>query len=147
MTVGDFIVFQTIYNKIRMKFKKNTVMKRDNFSAINELREMLGTTKKLALESFIMPEEDDSFVDTETNSDETIVSQDTVGNKKIQGDVSNIEKELIEIRKIALNVINRLADQTTSESYDTMKRIWSLVDKAIESKNAENRQNNNNHEM
>lgn len=122
-------------------------MKRDNFSAINELREMLGTTKKLALESFIMPEEDDSFVDTETNSDETIVSQDTVGNKKIQGDVSNIEKELIEIRKIALNVINRLADQTTSESYDTMKRIWSLVDKAIESKNAENRQNNNNHEM
>ena len=122
-------------------------MKRDNFSAINELREMLGTTKKLALESFIMSEEDDSFVDTETNSDETIVSQDTVGNKKIQGDVSNIEKELIEIRKIALNVINRLADQTTSESYDTMKRIWSLVDKAIESKNAENRQNNNNHEM
>lgn len=122
-------------------------MKRDNFSAINELREMLGTTKKLALESFIMPEEDDSFVDTETNSDETIVSQDTVGNKKIQGDVSNIEKELIEIRKIALNVINRLADQTTSESYDTMKRIWSLVDKAIESKNAENRQNNNNREM
>lgn len=122
-------------------------MKRDNFSAINELREMLGTTKKLALESFIMPEEDDSFVDTETNSDETIVSQDTVGNKKIQGDVSNIEKELIEIRKIALNVINRLADQTTSESYDTMKRIWSLVDKAIESKNAENRQNNNNREI
>lgn len=122
-------------------------MKRDNISAINEIREMLGTTKKLTLESFIMPEEDDSFVDTETNSDETIVSQDTVGNKKIQGDVSNIEKELIEIRKIALNVINRLADQTTSESYDTMKRIWSLVDKAIESKNAENRQNNNNREM
>lgn len=147
MAVGDFIVFQTIYNKIRMKLKKNMVMKRDNFSAINELREMLGTTKKLALESFIMPEEDDSFVDTETNSDETIVSQDTVANKKIQGDVSNIEKELIEIRKIALNVINRLADQTTSESYDTMKRIWSLVDKAIESKNAEDRQNNNNREM
>lgn len=122
-------------------------MKRDNFSAINELREMLGTTKKLTLESFIMPDEDDSFVDTETNSDETMLSQDTVGNEKSHGDVSNIEKELIEIRKIALSVINRLADQTTSESYDTMKRIWSLVDKAIESKNAENRQNNNNREM
>ena len=122
-------------------------MKRDNFSAINEIRDMLGTTKKLTLESFIMPEEDDSFVDTETNSDETIVSQDTVGNKKIQGDVSNIEKELIEIRKIALSVINRLADQTTSEIYDTMKSILSLVDKAIKSKNAENRQNNNNREM
>lgn len=122
-------------------------MKKDNFSAINEIREMLGTTKKLTLESFIMPEEDDSFVDTDTNSDETVVLQDTVGNETRQDDVSNIEKELIEIRKIALSVINRLADQTTSESYDTMKRIWSLVDKAIESKNAENRQNNNNHEM
>lgn len=122
-------------------------MKRDNYSAINELREMLGTTKKLTLESFIMPEEDDSFVDTDTNSDETVVLQDTVGNETRQDDVSNIEKELIEIRKIALSVINRLADQTTSESYDTMKRIWSLVDKAIESKNAENRQNNNNREM
>ena len=122
-------------------------MKKDNFSAINEIREMLGTTKKLTLESFIMPDEDTSFVDTETNSDETVVSQDTVGNEKNQGDISNIEKELIEIRKIALSVINRLADQTASESYDTMKRIWSLVDKAIESKNAEDRQNNNNREM
>ena len=124
-----------------MKFKKNIVMKRDNFSAINELREMLGMTKKLTLESFIMPEEEDSFVDTDTNSDETVVSQDTVGSEKSQGDVSNIEKELIEIRKIALSVINRLADQTTSESYDTMKRIWSLVDKAIESKNTEMKNN------
>ena len=118
-------------------------MKRDNFSTINELRKMLGTTKKLTLESFIMPEEDDSFVDTYTNSDETVVLQDTLGKETRQGDVSNIEKELIEIRKIALSVINRLADQTTSESYDTMKRIWSLVDKAIESKNDEDKQNNN----
>ena len=31
-------------------------MKRDNISAINEIREMLGTTKKLTLESFIMPD-------------------------------------------------------------------------------------------
>ena len=58
-----------------------------------------------------------------------------------RGDMSDIEKELIEIRKIALSVINRLADQTSSESYDTMKRIWSLVDKAIESKNTEMKNN------
>ena len=56
--------------------------------------------------------------------------------------ISDIEKELIQIRKIALSVINRLADQTSSESYDTMKRIWSLVDKAIESKNDESKNNN-----
>ena len=33
-------------------------MKKDNFNAINEMRNMLGTVKKLTLESFIMPEED-----------------------------------------------------------------------------------------
>ena len=48
-----------------------------------------------------------------------------------------IEKELTQIRKIALSVINRLADQPTSEDYNTMKKIWNLVDRAIESNNSE----------
>ena len=43
-----------------MKLKRDIVMKRNNFAAINEIREMLGTTKKLTLESFIMPDEDAS---------------------------------------------------------------------------------------
>jgi predicted transcriptional regulator len=47
-------------------------------------------------------------------------------------DMSSIEKELTQIRKIALSVINRLADQPTSPQYDTMKKIWNMVDKAIE---------------
>ena len=96
---------------------------RDNFSAINEMRENLGKIKKLTLEHFIMPEEDEESFPQKSG-------------------ISDIEKELIEIRKIALSVINRLADQTSSESYDTMKRIWSLVDKAIESKNNEEKNNN-----
>ncbi len=110
---------------------------KDNFAAINEMRKMLHETKKLTLEGFIMPEEESSFEEETPKHDgeEEIV-------RTQQSDMSNIEKELIEIRKIALSVINRLADQTSSESYDTMKRIWSLVDKAIESKNAEGRNNN-----
>ena len=108
-------------------------MKRDNFSAINEIREMLGTTKKLTLESFIMPDEDVSY------TDETVVPQDNIEKlpkeeKQVDSsiNISGIEKELTQIRKIALSVINRLADQPTSPQYDTMKKIWNMVDKAIE---------------
>jgi len=108
--------------------------RRDNFSAINEMRNNLGKIKKLTLESYIMPEKD-SFEEEEMGDNENFET-------RVPNDMSNIEKELIEIRKIALSVINRLADQTSSESYDTMKRIWSLVDKAIESKNTEGKNNN-----
>ena len=108
-------------------------MKKDNFSAINEIREMLGTTKKLTFESFIMPDEDVSY------SDETVAPQDNIEElpkeeKQVDSSVniSGIEKELTQIRKIALSVINRLADQPTSPQYDTMKKIWNMVDKAIE---------------
>lgn len=113
-------------------------MKKDNFSAINEIREMLGTTKKLTLESFIMPDEDVSY------TDETVAPQDNIEElpkeeKQVDSSVniSGIEKELTQIRKIALSVINRLADQPTSEDYNTMKKIWNLVDRAIEYNNSE----------
>lgn len=110
--------------------------KRDNFAEINEMRKMLSEVKSLTLENFIMPEED-SFEEEMPQEDDVLLQQ------KMDNDVTDIEKELIEIRKIALSVINRLADQTSSESYDTMKRIWSLVDKAIESKNDESKRGNN----
>ena len=100
-------------------------MKRDNFSAINEIREMLGTTKKLTLEGFIMPDEDVSY------TDEKVVPQEE--KQEDRGvNITGIEKELTQIRKIALSVINRLADQPTSEDYNTMKKVWNMVDKAIE---------------
>ena len=111
---------------------------KDNFGAINEMRNSLNKIKNLTLESFIMPEEEETYGAEEGVTQETPQEEDEVAKQDIQG-LSNIEKELIEIRKIALSVINRLADQTNSESYDTMKRIWSLVDKAIESKNNEDK--------
>ena len=129
--IYNFIIFFSIYNKIRMKFKRNIVMKRDNFSAINEIREMLGTTKKLTLESFIMPDEDASYTDVAPQDD----VEEFPREEKQEGrgvNISGIEKELTQIRKIALSVINRLADRPTSPQYDTMKKIWNMVDKAIE---------------
>ena len=119
--------------------------KKDNFPAIDEMRKMLTETKRLTLENFIMPEEDEyddmpSMRGGQPDDEEEILRGNDSG-------IANIEKELIQIRKIALSVINRLADQTSSESYDTTKRIWSLVDKAIESKNDEDKQGNNMRKM
>lgn len=111
--------------------------RRDNFKDVDKLGKMLTEMKKLTLENYILPEEDsfDSYEEEMPRGEMEEVPQEGLT------DMSDIEKELIEIRKIALSVINRLADQTNSESYDTMKRIWSLVDKAIESKNTEMKNN------
>lgn len=110
--------------------------RRDNLKEVNDLRKMLTETKRLTLEHYIFPEEEE-----DSSFDEEMPQADDELPKETKGDMSNIESELIQIRKIALSVINRLADQTSSESYDTMKRIWSLVDKAIESKNTEMKNN------
>ena len=98
--------------------------RRDNFKEVNDMRKMLSETKRLTLEHYILPEED-SF-EEEMPQEDDILPQDN------GHDVTGIEKELTQIRKIALSVINRLADQPTSPQYDTMKKIWNMVDKAIE---------------
>lgn len=100
--------------------------KRDNFKEVNDMRKMLAETKRLTLEHYILPEEEDSF-EQEIPQEDNILPQQEMDNE-----VSGIEKELTQIRKIALSVINRLADQPTSPQYDTMKKIWNMVDKAIE---------------
>lgn len=105
--------------------------KRDNFKDVENLRKMLSETKRLTLENYILPEED-SFEEEMPQEDDVLPQQ------KMDNDVTGIEKELTQIRKIALSVINRLADQPTSTQYDTMKKIWNMVDKAIEQPNKNN---------
>ena len=105
--------------------------RKDNFKEVSDLREMLSRTKRLTLENYILPEEDNSF-------DEEMPSVDEELPQEAPGDMSNIEEELTQIRKIALSVINRLADQPTSPQYDTMKKIWNMADKAIEQPNKNN---------
>ena len=103
--------------------------RKDNFKAVNDLRKMLTETKRLTLENYILPEEEEPFED-EMPNDEVL--------QRNSNDMSSIEKELTQIRKIDLSVINRLADQPTSPQYDTMKKIWNMVDKAIEQPQKEN---------
>lgn len=118
-------------------------MKKELKEIITEMKLMLNENPTLTLENFIMPEsfdsdfsENDTFTDDDGYKDVPQVNQpkDKV-EEPIENKISGIEKELTQIRKIALNVITRLADQPSSEQYILMKKIWNTVDKAIENGN------------
>lgn len=112
---------------------------------ISEIRLMVNDKPSLTLESFIMPEslDDDMGGEDMDSFDEEEMEQPQENMpQQSQSEISGIEKELTQIRKIALSVINRLADQPTSEQYNTMKKIWNMVDKAIEQPNGNVQQNN-----
>lgn len=118
-------------------------MKKELKEIITEMKLMLNENPTLTLENFIMPEsfdsdfsENDTFTDENGYKDVPQVNQpkDKV-EEPIENKISGIEKELTQIRKIALNVITRLADQPSSEQYILMKKIWNTVDKAIENGN------------
>ena len=100
---------------------------------INELKLMLNDKPSLTLESFYLPEEfDETMVDEPMPSQEEVPSQGEPTEQPTENKIGGIEKELTQIRKIALNVITRLADQPSCEQYQLMKKIWDTVDKAIE---------------
>lgn len=113
-------------------------MKNKNREAINEMKLMLDENKSLTLENFVMPhmenEEDFGRGNDEGSFDEEPPVNNDVDKAEDNNsdDITGIEKELTQIRKIALSVINRLADRPTCPQYDTMKKIWNMVDKAIE---------------
>lgn len=114
---------------------------------ISEMKLLLNEPS-LTLENFIMPEgfegddqyQEDSFSEGEPRNPH--MDKDAMPQmEEDRNDISGIEKELTQIRKIALSVINRLADQPQSPQYDTMKKIWNMVDKAIEQPAKGNAQN------
>lgn len=120
-------------------------MRNKNRESIEEMKMMLDENRSLTLENFVMPHEEeqhqgdmmgDSSFDNEPpmndNSNEHLEDE-------CKDDITGIEKELTQIRKIALSVINRLADRPTCPQYDTMKKIWNMVDKAIEQPQAGNK--------
>lgn len=113
-------------------------MRNKNRETIEEMKMMLDENRSLTLENFVMPHEEEQHQGDMMNDnsfDEEPPMRNTDDNQsegEEKDDITGIEKELTQIRKIALSVINRLADQPTCPQYDTMKKIWNMVDKAIE---------------
>lgn len=106
--------------------------KQSNRELIDEMKLMLEDKPKLTLESFVMPhmEENEEGHYEEEPSEEGV---EAMNEPEMVADNSGIEKELTQIRKIALSAINKLADRPTSNQYKIMKQIWNSVDKATES--------------
>ena len=113
-------------------------MRNKNRETIEEMKMMLDENRSLTLENFVMPHEEEQHQGNMMNDnsfDEEPPMHSTNDNhseSEEKDDITGIEKELTQIRKIALSVINRLAYQPTCPQYDTMKKIWNMVDKAIE---------------
>lgn len=113
-------------------------MRNKNRETIEEMKMMLDENRILTLENFVMPHEEERHQGNMMNNnsfDEEPPMHSTNDNhseSEEKDDITGIEKELTQIRKIALSVINRLADKPTCPQYDTMKKIWNMVDKAIE---------------
>ena len=111
-------------------------MEKNFRTLIEEMKLMLNDKPSMVLENFIMPEGfEDHLGEEEGVHQEEPVNNAALQKTHSQSKISGIEKELTEIRKIALSVITRLADQPSSEQYVLMKKIWNTVDKAIENGN------------
>lgn len=121
-------------------------MRNKNRETIEEMKMMLDENRSLTLENFVMPHEEEQHQGDMMN-DNSFGEEPPMHNTdddNLEGeekdDITGIEKELTQIRKIALSVINRLADKPTCPQYDTMKKIWNMVDKAIEQPQTGNKQ-------
>ena len=113
-------------------------MRNKNRETIEEMKMMLDENRSLTLENFVMPHEEERHQGNMMNDNSfdeeppMHYTDDNHSEGEEKDDITGSEKELTQIRKIALSVINRLADQPTCPQYDTMKKIWNMVDKAIE---------------
>ena len=87
--------------------------------------------KNLTLENFIMPDEREYADDEMPSNEEEIVRRPNDNN----GFTEEIKQAIVQIRKISIGVIAKLADNPMSEGYTFMKRVLDMSDKAMESIN------------
>lgn len=112
-------------------------MKRD---IIAEMKQDLGMTKKKRslMEALLNDDEEfgmeNSYDDAapmpageEEMTDTDVTSDDEMGVGNIKDDPA-----FTQIRKIAITELAKMANNPTSERYELLKRIWTMIDKASE---------------
>lgn len=135
--------------------KKYNNINKESERLINEMKQTLKTRMpKLTLESLVFDEAMDDF---DGNYDDMpqgrpAPQQQMMDNKpfnaaddeKVAQNVSPIDGEIKplidQIRVLALQGVAKLANNPTSPSYDTLKRVWMLLDKAAENAAKEQKQ-------
>lgn len=95
---------------------------------IEELTKLLSesnvNSRRNILEEYISSE---YFDETESEPEVDKYSEDT----EING-IAPIKDDLNKIRQICFGAIARLAEDPTSDSYQLMKKVWMMCDKALE---------------
>lgn len=100
---------------------------------INEMKQMLGRKRGLTVESLVFneAEEDYGFEENGDYEDNMTAERPMRG-----GDIETKVKPVIDqIRKMSLQGIAQLSEYPECETYNVLKKIWQLVDKAIELQN------------
>ena len=106
---------------------------------ITEMKQMLDNKKSLTVESLVFNESEEDYGYDE-ESEEQIPTEneyeiDVDTTPSDSGVETEVKPMIDQIRKMALQGISKLAEHPESETYNTLKKIWQLVDKAIESQN------------
>lgn len=113
-------------------------MRKTNFNEVEDMRESLGRIKRLTLENFIMPEDDERDDDNVEDIDDDMSDDDVndIDDNEELGEMGNMSEDvkqaIMQIRKVAINTIAKLANDPTTEGYTFMKRVFDMSDKAME---------------
>lgn len=104
---------------------------------ITEMKQMLGDKKSLTLESLVFDKLEEEYdMDNEYEEMPTEDFETEPQKQEMKCGVESEVKPMIDqIRKMALQGIAKLAEHPECETYTTLKKIWQMVDKSIESQN------------
>lgn len=111
-----------------MSKKNNPIKELTAMLAENKIKQK----KKPLLEGYLSEEDFDEPMISQGEEDYSMDSGEGDAMAMEKG-ILPIKNEIDSIRQIALKTIARLAEDPTSESYQMMKKIWMMCDKAIES--------------
>lgn len=111
-----------------MSKKNNPIKELTAMLAENKIKQK----KKPLLEGYLSEEDFDEPMISQGEEDYSLESGEGDAMAMEKG-ILPIKNEIDSIRQIALKTIARLAEDPTSESYQMMKKIWMMCDKAIES--------------
>lgn len=108
---------------------------RNNDDLISEMKQIL-RKPKLTLENMVFDNDEDYFYDNDKNLDKNEENEKIENNSEIPNEV-DVTETINKIRQLSLNAIAKLANNPNSEQYQLLKKIWNMVDKCFETKNAD----------
>lgn len=115
-----------------IKIQVKPMKKQATNKLINEMKQMLGNKKNLTVESLVFNEAEEDYGFDEEDFGDDVPSEEPTQNTDIEAQVKPV---IDQIRKMSLQGIAQLSEYPECETYNVLKKIWQMVDKAIETQN------------